>query len=241
MLMIMKTPWRNLSVFFPVFNEAQALPEVIGRATAVLERLELDAYEIIIVDDGSIDESGHIADQLAARDSHISVVHHPENRGYGAALVSGFGAAQYEWVTFNDGDGQFDLSNLDRFFEPSTRVDVVLGYRRHRHDHFGRKLNAWLWTRLVWGILGLKVRDLDCAFKLFRTERVRNVGVLEARGAVISAELLLKLKMQGCTWEEVPVEHYSRLGGAPTGAKLRVIWRAIQELVRLRRKVSQAS
>ena len=232
--------FNSLSLFLPVFNEAGVLETTVGDGLRDLDRLGITDYEIIIVDDGSHDQSGHIADQLAARDPHVRVVHHPQNRGYGAALVSGFGAAQYDWVTYNDGDGQFDLGNLDRFFEPSTRVDVVLGYRRHRNDHIGRKVNAWLWTRLVWGILGLKVRDLDCAFKLFRTERVRNLGTLEARGAVISAELLLKLKMQGCKWEEVPVEHYARLGGEPTGARLSVIWRAIQELVRLRRKLSQS-
>jgi glycosyltransferase involved in cell wall biosynthesis len=213
---------------------------VVARATAVLQRLEIPRYEIIIVNDGSTDESGRIADELAAKDPHIKVVHHPENQGYGAALVSGFTAARYEWVTFNDGDGQFDLGNLERFFEPSGRVDAVLGYRRVRNDHAGRKLNAWLWGGLVRGILGLKVRDLDCGFKLFRTEQVRRLGTLEARGAVISAELLMKLKMQGCTWEEVPVEHYPRLGGVPSGARLRVILRAVWELLRLRRKLSKS-
>lgn len=237
MLNLMKCPWTSLSVFFPVFNEAEALAEVISRASAVMESLEIVQYEIIIVDDGSSDGSGDIADKLAIEDPHIKVVHHGENRGYGAALVSGFEAAKYDWVTFNDSDGQFDLANLERFFEASTRADVVLGYRRARSDHAGRKLNAWLWGKLVRVILGVKVRDLDCAFKLFKTSQVRKLGALQARGAVISAELLKKLQMQGCTWEEVPVEHYPRLGGAASGAKLSVILRAVRELIRLRSKL----
>ncbi|GAC1371964.1 MAG: hypothetical protein NVSMB39_6130 [Candidatus Saccharimonadales bacterium] len=241
MLMFMKPPWTSLSVFFPVYNEAEALPEVVDRATGVLRNLELENYEIIIVDDGSADGSGAIADRLAKQDQHIKVVHHGVNQGYGAALVSGFEAAKCQWVVYNDGDGQFDLGDLERFFEPSTRTDAVLGYRRVRHDHAGRKLNAWLWGEMVQEILGLQVRDLDCAFKLIKTERLKQLGRLEARGAVISAELLVKLKNAGVKWEEVPVEHYPRLGGEPTGAKLSVIFRALMELVRLRRRLRKES
>lgn len=234
----MKTAWPSLSVFFPVYNEAEALPQVVERALAVLQRLAIAEYELIIVDDGSGDATGRIADELAQSNAHVVVVHHKVNQGYGAALSSGFRAARYEWVAYTDGDGQFDLADIERFVEPSARADVVLGYRRQRHDHFGRILNAWLWSNLVWAILGLKVRDLDCGFKLFRTERVRDLGSLEARGAVISAELLMKLRMAGCRWEEVAVEHYARMGGAPSGARLGVILRAVRELWALRRKLA---
>jgi glycosyltransferase involved in cell wall biosynthesis len=167
------------------------------------------------------------------------VVHHEQNQGYGAALVSGFKAARFEWVGYTDGDGQFDLADIERFFEPSQRADVLLGYRRQRNDHWGRRLNAWLWGQLVRLILGLKVKDLDCGFKLFKAERLRNLGSLEARGAVISAELLMKIKAMGCRWEEVMVEHYPRRGGAPSGARLSVILRAVRELLWLRKVVQR--
>lgn len=237
MLTLMKCPWTSLSVFFPVFNEAEALPALLERALAVLEKMELDEYEIIVVDDGSSDETGRIADDWARRNTRVSVVHHSRNRGYGAALGSGFAAARYEWVAYTDGDGQFDLGDIERFYEPSTRVDVVLGYRRKRNDHVGRKLNAWAWGELVRMILNLRVRDLDCGFKLFRTVRVHSLDALEARGAVISAELLMKLEAAGCAWEQVEVEHYPRQGGAPSGANAGVIVRAVRELVRLRRRM----
>jgi len=235
MLTHMKTPWTSLSVFFPVFDEAEALPGVITGALSVLGSMGLENYEVIVVDDGSRDGTAGIADDWAAKDAHVRVVHHPRNLGYGAALVSGFTAAKYQWVAYTDGDGQFDLSDIERFMEPSQRVDVVLGYRRSRHDHIGRRFNAWAWGRLVQLILGLNVRDLDCGFKLFRTSRVQGLKPLEARGAVISAELLMKLRREGYGWEEVAVEHYSRRGGAPSGARLSVIARAIKELMKLRR------
>jgi len=231
----MKTPWVSLSVFFPVFDEVQALPGVIEHALSVLESLDLESYEVIVVDDGSTDGTAAIADDYARLDKHVKVVHHPHNLGYGAALVSGFEAAKYRWVCYTDADGQFDLGDIDRFIDPSGRVDAVLGYRRRRHDHLGRRLNAWAWGRAVRVILGLDVRDLDCGFKLFRTERVRGLRPLQARGAVISAELLMKLRASGCKWEEVAVEHYARRGGAPSGARPSVIARAIKELINLRR------
>ncbi len=237
MLTFMKSPWKSLSVFFPVFNEAEALPSLLEHSLDVLESMELPAYELIVVDDGSSDDTARIADEYAAKNPHVRVVHHPQNMGYGAALVSGFAAAKNEWVAYTDGDGQFDLSDISRFYEPSKRVDVVLGYRRRRNDHIGRRLNAWLWGWLVRVILGLRVRDLDCGFKLFRASRLQHLDKLEARGAVISAELLMKLKNMGCKWEEVVVEHYPRQGGAPSGARLGVILRAIRELLWLRKAV----
>src|SRR5664280_275422 len=211
MLRFMKPAWKSLSVFSPVLNEAKALPGVIGRALQVLEGLGLKDFELIVVDDGSTDATARIADDWARRDGRVKVVHHSHNLGYGAALGSGFAAARYEWTVYTDGDGQFNLENIRRFVEPSERVDAVLGYRIKRNDHLGRRVNAWLWGRLVRLILGLKVRDLDCGFKAFRTERIRRIGPLEAQGAVISAELLMKLRMLGCTWEEVGVEHYPRM------------------------------
>ena len=239
MLTFMKCPWTSLSVFFPVYNEVEALPQLIDGAVSVLDSMGLEDYELIIVDDGSVDGTAIVADDYARRNSHVRVLHHERNRGYGAALISGFGAAVYQWVAYTDGDGQFDLADIKKFYAASERVDVVLGYRRSRHDHIGRRFNAWLWGRLVRVTLGLEVKDLDCGFKLFRTSRVQKLGLLKTRGAVISAELLLRLKASGCKWEEVEVEHYSRQGGVPTGASLPVILRALRELFWLRLRVSK--
>ncbi len=239
MLVNMESPWSSLSIFFPAYNEAAVLPGVIERAVATLERLGPKDYELIIVNDGSSDDTVHVAEELAVRFPKVRLVSHPANRGYGAALITGFQSATKEWVVFTDGDGQFRLDDLERFWAPSEQYDVVLGYRRSRRDHLGRMLNARLWSWAVWLILGVKVQDLDCGFKLFRTSSVRSLGELTSTGAVISAELLIRLKRSGASFAEVPVEHYLRDGGQPTGARLSVILRAFRELVALRRTMGR--
>lgn len=237
MLSVMKCHWQTLSLFYPVFNESQALPGLISTAVQFLDTLDLEKYEVIIVDDGSDDGTGKLADKLTEKYSQVKVVHHPVNLGYGAALASGFQAAKFAWVAYNDGDGQFDIADLQKFIEPSKRVDVVLGYRRHRSDHFGRRLNAWIWGRVVELILKLRVRDIDCGFKLIRASVLSQIEPIEAKGAVISPELLLKLQMAGAKWEEVAVEHFPRRSGVASGARPSVILRAFWELIWLRRSL----
>lgn len=235
MLTLMECPWERLSLFFPVYNEAAALVPLLDKAEAVLDGFGLKDYEIIVVDDGSTDSTPQLLIEYMRLHPKVRAITHEQNRGYGAALVSGIGAARFEWLAYSDGDGQFDVSDLARFFAPSTKSDVVLGYRRRRSDHIGRRINATLWGMAVWLILGLEVKDVDCGFKLFKTQRLRELGVLKARGAVISAEILTRLRAADVTWQEVAVEHYERQGGSPTGARLRVIARALHELWWLRR------
>jgi glycosyltransferase involved in cell wall biosynthesis len=122
----MMHPWKSLSVFFPIYNEAEALPGVVSSALVVLNKLTLEEYELIIVDDGSTDGSSNIADQIALINDRVRVVHHKRNLGYGAALRTGFKEARFDWIAYTDGDGQFDFDEIRRFMEPSTRVDVVL-------------------------------------------------------------------------------------------------------------------
>lgn len=235
----MATPVTSLSVFFPVYNEAEGLAALVERSLGVLDGFDGLDYELILIDDGSTDKSAAIADGLVHQYPRVQVVHHPSNQGYGAALVSGFAAASKEWLFYTDGDGQFDLADLAPFFEAAASYDAVLGYRINRQDHFGRKLNAWLWSRLVSIILGLKVRDLDCAFKLIRTSQVRRCEPFSSQGAVISAELLLKLQRSDVKWTEIGVKHYPRTTGQATGGNFLVIARAIRELVNLRLNINR--
>jgi glycosyltransferase involved in cell wall biosynthesis len=226
-----------LSVFFPVYDEEAAVRGVVEQGLSTLQGLGLTDVEVIIVDDGSSDGTGRIADELAAEHQAVRVVHHSVNRGYGAALASGLTAATKPWVCFNDGDGQFKLSDLAEFLPHTSDYKVVLGYRMKRQDHFGRKFNTGLWALAVWAVLGLRVRDLDCGFKLIRRDCVQRILPLQSKGALISAELLLKLQRLGCRFYEVGVGHYPRQGGHPSGADLRVIMKALTELVTLRRRL----
>ena len=198
-------------------------------------------WEIVVVDDGSTDGTSELADRLAATVAGVRVVHHERNLGYGAALRTGFEAARHEWVFFTDADGQFDPKELGELLAMADRHDAVLGWRRTREDHALRKVNTWLWSLVVRAVVGLDVRDPDCAFKLLRRSRVAALGPLTTGGAVTSTELLVKLRRSGVTWAEVPVTHRPRLAGQASGASPRVIARAVVELVHLRRSLSRAA
>jgi glycosyltransferase involved in cell wall biosynthesis len=192
-------------------------------------------FEVIVVDDGSTDGTGGIAEVLAASDKRIRVVHHFTNLGYGAALKSGFAAARFDWVFYTDSDGQFDVEDIDLLLPHAEAFDAVVGYRTHRSDHAIRKLNQVLWSLLVRRVLGIDSPDVDCAFKLVRRASLERIGPLVSDGAVISAELLVKLERSGARVKQVGVPHYPRVAGKPSGANPRVIARAFGELFRLRR------
>jgi glycosyltransferase involved in cell wall biosynthesis len=227
-----------ISVFFPCYNEEENVGRVVGRAREVLEAMGAE-YEIIIVDDGSKDRTGEIADELAGKDSRIKVVHHSPNRGYGAALQSGFRAATKKLVFFTDGDGQFDIGEIRMLLPMIEKNDIVCGYRLNRQDLFIRKLNGWLWTRLVNLLFGMRIRDIDCAFKLLKREVVADMQMLSS-GALISAEILARATRRGCRITQVGVHHYPRTAGKQTGASPKVILRAFKELFALYKKIKKS-
>jgi glycosyltransferase involved in cell wall biosynthesis len=221
----------GLSVFLPCHNEADNLVRVIDNFRGELDRVAA-AYEIIIVDDGSRDRTGEIADSLAGADPRVKVVHHPTNRGYGGAVISGLRAATLPYVLLCDGDGQFDAAEIARLTPMVPRFDVVAGRRIKRADRLMRRLNGRAWTALVRLLFGIKLSDVDCGFKLFKREFVRDLE-LNARGAMISTELMVKVAGRGARICEVDVNHLPRLAGEQSGAAPRVIMRAFAELFRL--------
>lgn len=231
------TAVRELSVFLPAYDEEGNIERVVEAALDRLERLDLESYEVIVVDDGSTDRTAALADGLAAGDDRVRVVHHDRNRGYGAALKSGFAASTKTWVLLTDGDGQFDLADAGPFLAAAEQHDLIVGYRQHRQDNRFRKLNGWCWAALVNALFGLKLRDIDCAFKLIRTARVHSVLPLESDGAFCSTELLVKLRRAGVVAHELPVRHFSREAGQPTGANPRVIARAFVDLAKMRNRL----
>jgi glycosyltransferase involved in cell wall biosynthesis len=227
-----RTP--TISAVLPAYNEEAIIEQTVLDLEAVLESL-VDDYEIVVVDDGSRDETIDVLMTLAeARpELPLRVVRHAQNRGYGAALASGFDAATRELIFMTDGDRQFDVAELARFLPAlDAGTDLVIGWRARRADPPVRLLNAWGWKLLVNGLFGYTARDVDCAFKLFRREVWQSVTV-HARGATFSAEFLVKARRLGFQVKELPVRHLPRPAGTATGARLDVIARAFRELFQL--------
>ena len=224
----------SLSVVMPAHNEEAAIAETVHGVVAALTAWVED-FEVIVVNDGSKDSTGAIVEEIVSHDPRVRVIHHPVNQGYGAALVSGFEAITKDLAFFMDSDGQFDIHDLERFFPLINEFDAVLGYRIDRQDTWLRKLNALGWKMLVRSVFGLHVRDVDCAFKLYRAKFFREYP-LETRGAMINTEILYKFTRAGYTYTQLGVRHLPRHGGRATGAKPAVIARAFREMFIYARK-----
>jgi len=220
---------RSLSIVLPAYNEERIIARTISDILDVLHGWMKD-FEVIVVNDGSRDQTASIVATMSEKDAHVRLITHPINQGYGAALVSGFAAATKELTFFMDSDGQFDIRDLAAFFPFIATYDAVIGYRIDRQDTWIRKLNAWGWKQVVRLVLNIHARDIDCAFKLIPTEFLHTYP-LETRGAMINAELLYKLMQAGCAYKEVGVRHLPRQSGRATGANPAVIARAFRELL----------
>lgn len=231
--------WRSCSVVLPAYNEAENISDTVQHCITSLSPI-CPNFQIIVVDDGSRDATGAIADQWAAQDASVIVVHNRPNKGYGGALLAGFAAAQAERIFFMDSDGQFDAGQvaiLLRLIE-SGNCQVAIGYRAKRSDPIMRKLNAWGWKLAARRVVGLAgITDIDCAFKLFPTDALRACNLI-AQGASVNVEMLLKFQQMGLKIVQTPVKHLPRTKGSPTGAKPQVILRAFRELFRLRSHMS---
>lgn len=225
----------SISLVFPAFNEELNIEKAVSETLNILPQYA-ETFEVIIVNDGSADSTGQIINKLAEADARIIPVHHPQNRGYGAAVGSGFKKASMDYVFFTDSDLQFDLNEIQDLVKWIGDYDIVVGYRANRADPLHRKLNAWAWNQLVRLVLGIQVRDIDCAFKLFK-RKVFDTITLNSLGAMVNTELLAMAGKHGFTIKEVPVSHYPRKQGQQTGAKLHVILKAFVELFKMQGKL----
>lgn len=230
------SPRPSLTFFFPAYNEEENVEQTVQLALDQVGPM-VDSIEVLIIDDGSTDRTPLLADQLAAADPRIRV-HHQPNRGYGGALKAGFANASSELIAFSDGDLQFDLLELrlllDRLDDPARKhVDAVIGWRIKRRDPFQRIFIAKTYNVIVSLAFGLRVRDIDCAMKVFRRKVFDDIR-LESDGPFLSAELLIKLRARGVPMAQVGVHHFPRAAGTNTGASLGKILRTFRDLGRLR-------
>lgn len=223
----------SLSVFFPAYNEEANITATVEKALKVLDNLKLRNYEIIVVDDGSKDNTGKVADQLASKYSNVKVVHQV-NGGYGCALRAGFSNARYEWVVYTDADGQFDFAEVTNFLDKTDKADVIYAYKIKRNDHFLRVLAAKGWALSLFLFFGLKVKDVDTGFKMVNRKVLEKIPALAStRGGMINAELAIKAQKAGFKIAQVAVHHYRRLAGQPSGVKPKVILQSYIDLIKL--------
>lgn len=228
----MMTKLDQLSVFFPAYNEEANIENTVRKALKVLP-LIAQRYEVTIIDDGSKDKTGEIADRLAKKIKEVKVVHHRPNQGYGGALKTGFKTAKYEWVAFSDSDGQFDFAEIKKFLPLTKENDLILGYRLERSDSFVRKVFTFGWLVIARILFGLKAKDYSCGFKLIKKEVFEAVQPLVGEEKVTQIELLVKAQKLGFKFAEMGVHHYPREFGKQTGANLKVVTRSLVDLLKL--------
>ena len=229
----------KLSAFFPCHNEAPNIGRVLREAAEVLRDLT-DEFELIVIDDGSADETAQVARRLDGAIGPVRVISHETNRGYGAALRSGLAAARLDYVFFTDGDGQFDVRELRGLLPYAGDFDLVIGYRQRRHDPLPRVAYGKLYGMLLGILLGLRVRDVNCAFKLIRRDVLGRVA-LRTTGALTTAELLIGATRAGCRIKEVPVSHFTRTAGEQSGGSPRVILKMFVELFKFYRLLGRSA
>lgn len=224
----------GLSIFFPCLNEEANVEAVLADALRIAPTVA-DVYEIIIVDDGSTDQTATKVRHMGSAHASIRLVQHGKRRGYGEALRSGFNEARYPWIFFSDGDGQFDLNELPTLVKRTHEAEIISGYRARRADPWPRRLNAYLYALAMRLFFGVSVRDPNCAFKLIRRDALDRLHP-KSSGALINLEILVKAKRLGLRIISLPVSHRPRRAGQQTGAELKVIAKAMAEFLKFWRE-----
>ena len=223
----------SISLVFPAFNEEENIGKVLEDAISIAEKLNVP-FEIVVVNDGSIDKTPEIVKSYIKKyPKIIKLINNYKNLGYGATLRNGFKTAKNDWVFFADSDRQFDLNEIHNLLEYTNNADIIIGYRKNRQDKFIRKVNAGIFKIIVRGLFNIKVKDIDCAFKLINKKVLDNVNLV-SNGALINTELIHKSYQKQYKIIEVPVNHYPRIAGKASGAKISVILKAVRELLTMR-------
>jgi glycosyltransferase involved in cell wall biosynthesis len=223
----------SLSVFFPAYNDAPSLPSLLEKAFEVLGR-HVEDFEVIVVNDGSRDNTAEVLARLEERyRPKLRLITHPKNRGYGAALRSGFAVASKELVFYTDGDGQYDVGDLPRLLQQMTpEVGLVNGYKLERHDPWHRILIGNIYNRLARLLFRIRIRDIDCDFRLIRRALLEEIRLSSTSGT-ICVELVRKLELSRYRVVEVGVHHYPRLHGRSQFFRMRALAKTFYQLVRL--------
>jgi glycosyltransferase involved in cell wall biosynthesis len=222
---------KSISFVLPAYNEEENIEKAATAIVEVAETLGLDDYELIIVNDGSVDNTRGIIDSMAASNPRIRPIHQPVNLGYADALKAGFAGARMGLVFYTDSDLQFDVREVKNFLPASDDYDIVCGFRIYRYDPLTRLFLAWGYNLLARTVFRLRVRDIDCAFKLFRKE-IFDVIEIRSKKFFVDTEILAKARYNGFRMTEIGVRHYPRAGGTSTVRPSHVL-STLRELARI--------
>ncbi len=220
---------KSVSFFCPAYYDEKNLPDLIKDAVNLLEEVA-EKYEIIIVEDGSPDDTGKVADELAKTYEHVKVIHHEKNKGYGEALKTGFKTAKYDWIIYTDGDHQYNIFDFKKLLAYANEYDAITGYRQNYSITPFRRIQSKIFNTLVTTLGSINLKDINCSIKIYR-KKVIDAMEIESSSAFIDAEMLVKAKKLGFKIKEVPVQHYPRLHGQASGAKPKVVINTFKDLV----------
>lgn len=223
---------KSISVFFPAYNDGGTIASMVISALLTVRKLT-DDYEVIVVNDGSTDHTAEVLDELAATYEHVRVIHHERNKGYGGALCTGFASATKELIFYTDGDAQYDARELELLYPALVEgVDMVNGYKISRSDPWYRTVIGRIYHWMAKLAFGLKLRDVDCDFRLMRRAIFERVH-LESSSGVICVEMMKKIQDAGFVIAEMPVHHYHRVYGRSQFFNFRRAFRVGRDLLRL--------
>lgn len=225
----------TLSVFFPAYYDENNISKVVDNAVRVLNQIDIKDYEITIIEDGSPDKTGQVADELAGKYEKVKIIHHQKNMGYGATLYEGFRNAKFDYVFYTDGDNQFDLEELKKFVALIPFSDIVIGYRKKKQYSLYRKITSITYNFALRWLFGIDYIDIDCAFKLFKRDLFDKITI-KTKDAFIDAEIMIKAKRLGYTTTELGVKHLPRMDGVSTAARPSIILRTIREIYNLKKE-----
>lgn len=222
----------EISFFCPAYNDEKNLPDLIPTVRELLSRIA-DRFEITIIEDGSPDKTGEVAEELAARFPEIRVIHHPKNLGYGATLKDGFANARYAYVMYTDGDGQYDVSGFAPFLKLLPEADVLSGYAARKAVNFLRKVQSSVFNFLVNTLFFVNLKDANCSMKIYKQGVLKAISI-KSDSAFIDAEMLIKAKRKGFKIAQFPVIHHERKNGIASGSKFSVIAATIKDMIKFR-------
>jgi glycosyltransferase involved in cell wall biosynthesis len=223
-------PASGLSIFFPAYNDSGTIASMVIRAVKAASELTSD-FEVIVVDDGSADGTAEIADELARTYPQVRAIHHPKNRDYGAALRTGFRAATKDLIFYTDGDAQYDPTELRLLWDKmAPGIDLVNGYKISRADPLHRIVIGRIYHYIVSFLFGLKLRDIDCDFRLMRRGIFDRIN-LEKTSGIICVEMIKKIQDAGFVFAQVPVHHFHRAFGKSEFFNYRRLFRTMRDLL----------